>query len=391
MSYGTVLHVNAVGFAAAIEANKDWSLRGRPYVVANENAPRAVVLDTSTVAHKEGIRRGMVLSYAKNICPELETRRPRPELYRFVEDTLRTLCLSFTPLVERAGSGHLYLDLEGTCRINGQPVDAAQRLSTRIYESTGLMPSLALASNKTVTKIGTRVFRPSGFVALSYNEEGQLIRRQPVELLPGVGPMLLGRLSLLDIEEIGRLADLTTIEARAIGPRGPELVTRAQGIDASPVDPEAPERKTVTGDIILEPDTADPFMLRIWLSTLVAKVAFNLRKQGFGTRSASVAITYTDGASGGATMKSRHLCVRDDEVLSLAYPALEKATTRRVRIRSISLTLSDLAAASSELDLFEPEDTRRIRLQAVIDKVHTRFGSAALVSANSLLIAGASL
>jgi len=44
MSIGTILHVNAVGFPAAIEMNLEQSLRTWPFVIANEEALRAVVI-----------------------------------------------------------------------------------------------------------------------------------------------------------------------------------------------------------------------------------------------------------------------------------------------------------------------------------------------------------
>lgn len=384
MACGTILHVNAVGFAAAIEANMDGSLRDRPCVIANDGAVRAVVLDLSPVAYREGIRRGMALSVARQVCSELEIRRPRPDVYRSVEETLRALCLSYTPLVEPAGAGHLYVDLAGTCRINGAPEDAAQKLRAGIYEATGLTPSIALATNKTTSKVATRVFRPAGFIALSPNEERPLLRRQPVGLLPGVGPLLRGRLSLLDVDEIGTLADLSVPEALALGPRGPELVARAQGVDESPVDPDFPERRSVSADTVLEPDTSDPGVLHLALVRLAGELAFKLRRESLGARAASVSIVYTDGATGGAMEKSMRLCTRDDEVLALALAALERATSRRVRIRRLCLGLSFLASAGPELDLFEPADAKRTRLQAAVDRVHARYGFAAVVPCATL-------
>lgn len=390
MAYGTVLHINAVGFAAAIEANMDTSIRSRPYVVANDGAPRAVVLDLSPVAHREGIRRGMVLSAARQLCPGLLTLRPRPDFYHSVEDTLKTLCLSYTPLVESAGVGHLFVDLAGTCRINGAPEDAAQKLRADIYERTRLTPSIALATNKTVSKVATRVFRPAGFIALSPGEGGRLLRQQPVELLPGVGSMLLGRLSLLEINEIGQLAVLSRPEALALGSRGPELVTRARGVDGSPVDPDAAERRAVSATSILEPDTSDPETLRLVLMRLVMELAYQIRREGMGARALSVAIAYTDGATGGVTERSKALFSRDNEILVVAGAALNRAISRRVRIRRISLSLSQLGFAGPELDLFEPAEIRRIRLQTAIDCVHTRYGLASVVPC-ALLAAPGSL
>ena len=85
---GTVLHVNAVGLMAAVEEAKDPGLRTRPFVVAREAVPRSIVLDLSPEAHREGIRRGMMLSLALRHLPRLAVRQPRPELYRAADEAL---------------------------------------------------------------------------------------------------------------------------------------------------------------------------------------------------------------------------------------------------------------------------------------------------------------
>ena len=384
MPSGTIMHVNAVGLMAAIEEGLDRSLRGRPFVVSNEGAQRAFVLDLSPEAHREGLRRGMVLSAARGQCAGIEVRAPRPELYLAAEERLWRIGLDYTPLVERSGRGHLFIDLAGTSRLFGAPEDAAQKLRARIREETGLSPSMALSSNKTVSKVATRVFRPAGFVALSPNEEGSLVRMQPVGLLPGVGPLLLGRFRLLGIDDIGDLADLSGSEARAIGPRGPELVTRARGIDSSPVDPEPSERRAVGAEALFEPDTTDPDALRLRLGALAAELGFALRKEGQGARRALVELSYTDGNRASGASRSGRILERDDELLSLSLAALERARTRRVRVRRLELELSQIGSAGPELDLFEPEDQRLARLQSALDKVRGRFGLSAIAPCSSL-------
>ncbi|MCE5257049.1 MAG: hypothetical protein LLF89_09430 [Spirochaetaceae bacterium] len=391
MSSGTILHINAVGLAAAIEASLDHSLRDRPFVIANEALPRATVLDISPRAYREGLRRGMNLSAARGICPSLRVKNPRPEFYRKTENRIWEITMGYSPLVERAGSGHLFIDLAGTSRLFGAPEDAVQKLRLDIIENTGLSPSLALTSNKTVSKVATRVFRPSGFVALSTNEETTLIRRQPVQLLPGVGPVLMGRLTLLDIEEIGQLADLSAGDARAIGPHGPELVTRARGIDTSPVDPEPVARRALHGRIVFDPDTADSDIIRLRLGALVAELAFKLRKTGVGAHKAAITLSYTDGTQHSGTARSGSLRVRDDEILALAMGALGHARVRRVRIRRLALELSEIGAAGPEFDLFEPGGPRLARLQTALDTVHGRFGFAALLPCSALATEGLTL
>lgn len=374
MGTGTILHVNAIGIMAALEEGLEPSLRGRPFVVANAESPRAVVLDLSPQAHREGLRRGMVLSAARAACPGLELRTPHPELYREAEERLRRIALGYSPLVEQSGRGHLFIDLAGTSRLFGAPEDAAQKLRGNIMDETGLSPSIALASNKTVSKVATRVFRPAGFVALSPNEEASLLRMQPVGLLPGVGPLLLGRFGLLGLAEIGDLAELSEAEARAIGPRGPELVTRARGIDASPVDPEPKERRFLAGEIVFEPDTTDPEVLRLRAGALIVELAYGLRKEGMGAKHALVELGYTDGLRSSGNAGASRVLARDDELLTLTLTALERARKRRVRVRRLDIRLFGIESAGPELDLFEPEDLRLSRLQSALDRIRGRFG-----------------
>jgi len=386
---GTVLHVNAVGLMAAIEEARDRSLRTRPFVVAREAIPRSIVLDLSPEAHREGIRRGMMLSLALRRLPGLAVREPRPELYRVADETMWRIGMSFSPLVEKAGQGHLFIDLAGTSRLNGPPEDATQRIRLRIMEETGITPSFALASNKTVSKIATRVFRPGGFIAFLPHEERNLVRLQPVELLPGVGIALRDRLVLLDIENIGALADLGTFEARAIGPRGPDLVIRARCVDDSPVNPEPPERRSLSGTAVFEPDTVESERIRLHLSCVAATLGFAARKENLGTGKVTVRLDYTDGRSGSASLRAPRLLTMDDEIAAAAWAAAQKALERRVRVRRLSLELSEFGAAGPELDLFEPAEAKSVRLQSALDRVHGKYGFPALAPCALLAAGGA--
>lgn len=385
---GTILHVNAVGLMAALEEHRDRSLRSRPFVVAREGVPRAVILDVSPAAHREGLERGMLLNPALQRMPGIAVVAPRPEIYAAADERLWTIGLSFSPMVERAGKGHLFMDLAGTGRLFGAAADAAQRLRRMIMEELGLTPSMALASNKTVTKVATRVFRPGGFAPLRAHEERDIVRQQPVGLLPGVGPVLRDRLSLLEIEEIGRLADLDSFQARAIGPRGPELVTRARCIDDSPVDPEPPERRCLKEAVLLEPDTAEPELLRLHVLQLVAALGFAARKDNLGVRKLAVRVDYSDGLISSASMTSPAPLARDGELAALAVQTLRAALSRRVRVRQLTVEFHDFVPAGPELDLFEPNDARSFRLQSALDRVHGKYGFPALAPCAFLAVAG---
>ena len=384
MGSGTVLHVNAVGFMAALEENLDPALRGRPLVIANRSASRAVVLDLSREAHSEGVRRGMLLTQAFGVLTGLIAREPRADLYSSANGVLGRICRSYCPRVEAAGGGHVFADLAGISRLYGPAEDVSQKIRAEILSTTGLRPVLALAGSKTVSKVATRVFRPAGFIALSPGEERQLLRHQPVGFLPGVGTVLSRRLDLLGIREIGDLAELSDAEARALGARGPELVARARGMDSLPVDPELPERRTERGTFVFEPDVADPELLRPRLEALTSELAYSLRRKGLGARRVRVELAYADGLRSSASQRSPRILARDDEIILLAWDTFRRARTRRVRIRRLSIELSELCPAGPELDLFEPGEARLALLQPSLDKVRVRYGFSALAPASIL-------
>lgn len=379
MSYGNIVHVNAVGLFAGLAENFEPELKGRPFVIAKEEAARSVILDVSIKAHKEGLKKGMLLSLGRSLCSGLEVRPPRPEAALAVQEEIYKIALSYSPIVEKSGTGHLFLDLSGTKRLHGYPEDAACKLRSDISFATGLKPAIALASGKTASKIATRVFRPGGFIALSSNDEADIVQRQPVSLLPGVGPVLLERLLLLSIEDIGSLAGLSVREARALGPRGPVLVARASCTGDEAVDPSPPEKRAIKNSFILEPDSSDPEKLKAALGYLACELAFRLRLKGMGFRKASVTVLYCDGTSEQAGSHSAGLLERDDEALGLAMEALKKAKTKRIRARKLGLELSGTACAGPSLELFDPPELKRIKLQGALDSIRKRYGLKAIM------------
>jgi DNA polymerase-4 len=411
MNSGTIIHINVIGLMAAVEERLDLSLRGRPFVVARPDVPRAVVLDLSPEAYRQGIRRGMLTQSALYRSQDLMMVRPRRALYDQLDRMLVDSAMHFTPQVEQAGKGHLFLDVHGTRRLFGAPEDAARRLLGDIADRTGIVPTIAVASTKTAAKVASRVFRPFGFAPLSVDDERKLIARQPVELLPGVGVKLLPRLVALEIAEIGTLASLSMDEAQAISPRGPELVLRARCVDDSPVNAEPISRRSLSGESIFEPDVADPECI-VWRSReLAAKLGLRMRREGLGARSVGVKLTYTDGGVVSRTVHSARgsVFVADIQLGQAVEKAVRDAWTRRIRVRNMYVELGNFEPAGPELDLFDPGTefeqskafsanmfevgarARRVamhlKMQSALDQVHGKYGTSAIMPAAAYVYA----
>jgi len=381
-----ILHLNIAHFMAAVEELLDPSLRGRPFVLAPHGAERAVAVEVSRTAFREGLRRGMPLDHIRRVVPGVRVLPVREAVYRKAGAELYETAARFSPLLESPGGGHLFVDITGTRRLFGHPVDCAARLREEAVRRSGLRPVAGLAVNRLVSKIGTRVVKPDGFVVIAPGDERGFLRRQEVSLLPGVGAGLLERLGLLGIREIGELASLTDADAAAfLGRHGPLLRDRARGIDTAPSPARRPGGQSIRASRLFDTDTNDAAVLEAALRGIVEDAGVLLRTDGLAARRVEVALSYSDRlrARGAETLTAP--AWRDAELFEASRAALYRGMTRRVRVRRLSVVLSLLAPAVRQAELFTPpEILKGEALQGAIDSIRRRYGREAVLVASAM-------
>ena len=101
----------------------------------------------------------MSLREAKSRVTNLVVVRPSYERYRLLDSEITAIASQFTPLVEPCTAGHCFLDVSGSRRLFGAAADCAAKIRSEIVNRIGVRPSVALAVNKTVSKVGSRVVR----------------------------------------------------------------------------------------------------------------------------------------------------------------------------------------------------------------------------------------
>ena len=373
----SVVHINVVGFMAAVEALRDSALRGEVFVVGFPGASRALVLDASPKAIKEGIRIGMGLDAARTRLRGLSVVPPSFEAYRGANALLAAICARYAPLVENDSGGHLYLDLGGTRRLFGEYIDSAARIKNEIRAAAGLEPTVGLARNKLVAKVGTRSLRPDGLALVREGDEAAFLAPQDIELLPGVGLKIQRILRALGMREIGQLAEVGEDECRAIfGSGGPALRDAARGLDARAVADGRLKERVIARELRFESDVLDVFEIRAALLRLVEETGLELRTSALAAGRLSLRVTYTDGYEAQASRSTTRPLSGEAELVKVADAALALSGERRVRVRALRLFLSKLSPTSSQIDLFAPpEPTRAERFQRAVDATRLRFGA----------------
>jgi len=247
-----VIHLNVADFAVAVERVVDARLRGRPVIIAPPGAARAHVLDMSDEAYRAGVRKGMSLAQARAACRDAQLVPPHADRYERAMREFLARALPFSPLIELVDeNGHLFLDVTGTGRLFGPPMDIAWRIRKETRVRLGFDPIWAVGSNKLVAKVATRLVKPTGEYIVEPGAEEEFLRPLPLALLPG-----LERDDLLRLREfhLRRVADVTrlTLPQLEVALGGPDaarsLYEAARGVDRSPVWPVAGPRPIVVAD-----------------------------------------------------------------------------------------------------------------------------------------------
>ena len=383
----SVVHINITNFAAAVAAAKNSALADSAFIIAKMSASRSVVISASQRAREEGIAIGMPVSSALRLVPSLAILPPDSKAQARAESELYTIASRFSPTIQQDSGGHVYIDVSGTTRLFGPPVDCAVRMRNEIFELLGMKPAIAVASNKLVAKIGTRAIRPSGLTLIRQGNESSFLAKQDISLLPGVGPTIGRLLSVAGFQDIGELAELDDAQVVSLlGKRGIALRNAAMGWDAAPVDSRSPDSRTIQRRIDFAEPVLEASAFRAALITAAEDAGLTMRQELMACKTIWCTLFWVDGSTTEGSFTSTLPVLVDAQIINGAWSALQQAAKRRVRIRAIGLSLKKLVPARREPDLFTPPGTsKEEQLQSAVDATRMRFGIAALTHAAAVI------
>jgi DNA polymerase-4 len=378
-----IIHLNVADFAVAVERSIDRRLRERPVIIAPEGAARATVYDMSEEAYQAGVRKGMSLRHARRCCADARLVAPHPPLYAQVMQSLIHQARPYSPLIEPGeADGHLFMDVTGTSRLFGPPVDVAWRLRRQARTDLHLAPIWAVAPNKLVAKVATRLVKPDGEYIVGAGEEEAFLAPQSLGLVPGIERNDLIRLRDFNFTRAGQVAGLSLEELQTpFGRRAGYLYETVRGIDASPVRPLGERPPRIVRRHTFTDDAHAPAALESALYRLVEQAGRRLRDRRLAARRVAIRLNFSDGLTRTRQRALRPATANDPTLFDRARAALYLAWQRRVRIRHLELICDRLTFPPAQQPLF-PEDRdifrRRTRLAAAMDAIRDRFGTAAI-------------
>jgi DNA polymerase-4 len=296
---------------------------------------------------------------------------------------LRKAADPWSPRVEAGpADGHLFLDMTGTSRLFGPPVDVAWRLRKSLREILGAPPAWSVAPNRLTAKVATRLAKPSGEYVVGAGEEAEALAPVPLPLVPGIEAAEQVALADLNLRRAGQVAALDGPALQTVlGRRAPFVHEAVRGVDPSPVRSAADIPPRVRREHLFGRDTADPARLRAGLWRLCEGAGTALRKARMSAGKVAVAVEFTDGRR---TVRQRRIApatADDRRLFDAAETGLRPVWGRRVRVRRLTLACDRLVFPPAQLDLFpdeSAESARRTALLHALDEIRNRFGPEAV-------------
>ena len=172
----------------SVEELFDPSLKGKPVVVGGRANQRGVVSAASYAARKFGVHSAMPLrtrriSFARTRSLSTGIRSAIANSRSKVYEVLNR----FSPKVEMASIDEAYLDLTGTARLLGPPLESGARAARRDQGDTGLNCSIGIATSRLLAKIASDQAKPNGMLWVPPGLEAAFLAPLEVRKIPGVG------------------------------------------------------------------------------------------------------------------------------------------------------------------------------------------------------------
>ena len=345
MSERVILHSDMNCFYASVEMLHHPEFAGMPLAVGGDpEARHGIVLTANYIAKRKGVKTGMALWQAKQICPEIIFVPPRMDLY-----------LRFSQM--------------------------AREISHRIKYELGVTVSIGISWNKIYAKLGSDYKKPDAITEFNRENYKDRIWQLPASDLLYVGRQTNKKLQKLGIRTIGQLAesDEKLLESH-FGKIGNVLWTFANGWDEDPVCKEGYEApvKSIGNGTTTPRDLENDLDVWIIQIALAESVAARLRKHGFKCK--TVEITVRDN---GLYSFSRQIHLRQptnitNEIVTAAFQLFKdnykwEHPIRSLGIRAADLVLDDIPV---QLDLFGNQEKKEKleKLDRTVDEIRRRFG-----------------
>jgi DNA polymerase IV len=386
-----VFLVDMNAFFISCEMTRNPDLIGKPAAVAGNPKNRTgIVLAANYEARKYGIKTTMVIHQALKLCPNIILVPPDHHFYESNSQAVMKILSNYSPIIEQNSIDEAWLDMTGTEKLFGLPLETAHEIMAEINDGLGLWCSIGISENKLLAKIASEIKKPMGITELWLKDIQTKLWPLPATDLYGIGKQTGLKLNNVGIQTIGDLAQYNSKAlVQMFGKQGIELQRLANGIDDSPVTPHVSgEMKSIGRSNTLMEDAVNIEDVRNVFIEMCEEIGFDARKYHKKARTIQVTIKYSDFQNITRQISVEPTCLTKD-IYEKGFSLLKKNWNnfKPVRLVGVSISGFEQDCISAQLSLFDQADfcdrtynasQKEEKLEKAIDSIRSRLGTSSI-------------
>ena len=377
----STLYLDCDGFFACCEQAGDSALHGRPVGVstANPARPGSVLIAVNPLAKHLGARKGMAVTEARRLAPDLAVRAQRPELYVATHHAIARAVDTVLPRAKSRSIDELSADLAPS----DHPEKILEDVKTAIRQAVGpiVTVSCGIAGSSYLAKTAAEANKPDAAVVWRPGDIPEVYDCLDLDDLPGLGPATEARLRRRNIDTVAKIYHAQRAVAQwAWGSTIGRDVHKA--LHGKPWNPRRKPRQRLSHGRVLEPE------VRSWdAARPIARflVTVTLHRCAYEQLAPGRLILEVLGEQGRGWTAGADVEPTNDEPAALkAITCLWDAIGHKARDVpfKIGLTATKLNEwPPRQFELFERKENR---VQGLLHTVRDRFGAKAITVGDSL-------
>lgn len=186
------MFIDMNSFFASCEQQVNYWLRGRPVAVCVYTGKFGCVISPSIEAKKKGVKTGMRLNEAMQLCPDLVPLETHPNRYREFHIKIIAVIRQYCEDVIPKSIDEAAIDLSSYKLIYKNRVDyekLAYKIKKDIREKVGdwMKCSIGIGPNAFLAKLGSDIKKPDGLVVITPENIDSILATLKLTDLPGIG------------------------------------------------------------------------------------------------------------------------------------------------------------------------------------------------------------
>jgi DNA polymerase-4 len=206
----TIMHIDFDSFFASVEQQANPFLRGKPIGVTGSSLTRGVICAASREAKQFGVKTGMPLFKAREVCPHIIPVKGDSSKYSYIQDQTLQIYQKYTDQIEPFSIDETFIDVTSTLKFFQSPTKLAELIKSDFCKLFGeyVTCSVGIAFNKLLAKLASDLNKPNGICLVTKNNLSHILHSVKLKDFCGIGPRIEARLNKLGIFTVKDLQEV---------------------------------------------------------------------------------------------------------------------------------------------------------------------------------------